>query len=153
MEEICKATGKFELKPKDLGNGYESIILQLSDKARHASMMMKANASVGQADVITRRSSANILFKRNDLTQLQEENNQTDKDEKQSNAKPLIATAGRRGSTILTSTAGGRGRGRGNRGSIIPHQSSMVQTDEVDEDKDLDDGLAHAFNKETVQKD
>jgi hypothetical protein len=150
MDEICKATGKYELKPKSLGDGYEStLILQSSDKARHASMIIKANASVGQSNEA--RRSTNILFKRNSFAQ--EETNQIDTEDKTSTAKPLIATAGRRGSTLLASGAvGGRGRGRGNRSSLVPHPSSIVSHDETVENTTLDEEVIKAFDEETVQK-
>ena len=114
MEEICKATGKYQLKPKNFGNGYESFVgVQSTDKARHASIMIKANASVGQSEP-QRRTSTNVLFKRTSLTP-SNEGEQTNFEEKNPNAKPLIVSAGGRGGNLL----GGRGRGRGNRGSII----------------------------------
>ena len=143
MEEICKATGKYQLKPKNFGNGYESFVVQSTDKARHASIMIKANASVGQSEP-QRRTSTNVLFKRTSFTQSSstEQSEQTNLEgEKNTNAngaKPLIVTAGggRGGSNLL---GGGRGRGRGNRGSIIPH--AKQEADEIQQSNDTDINL------------
>jgi hypothetical protein len=128
MEEICNATNTFELKPKQIGNGYESVAKQvnkqMNDKMRHGSIMIKANALMGHEGVNNRRSSANnILFKRSSVNQgaIEEEQPEQSLEVINSTAKPLIAFAGKRreSSTLINS---GRGRGRGNRSSIVNMQ-------------------------------
>jgi hypothetical protein len=133
MEEICNATNKFELRPKQIGIGYESFVKQINkqmnDKMRHGSIMIKANALIGQDGGSTnRRGSTNILFKRSSINQssvLEEEQSEQSSEEIINSAAkppPLILSVGKRSS--LTN-GGGRGRGRGNRSSI----TSMQQLD------------------------
>jgi hypothetical protein len=92
--------------------------------------MIKANASVGQSEP-QRRTSTNVLFKKNSFTQSpsNEQSEQTSFEEKNPNAKPLIVSAGGRGGNLL---GAGRGRGRGNRGSIIP----ILKHDETEQNEE-----------------
>ena len=144
MEEICNATNKLELRPKQIGIGYESFVKQINkqmnDKMRHGSIMIKANALIGQDGGSTnRRGSTNILFKRSSINQssvLEEEQSEQSSEEIINSAAkppPLILSVGKRSS--LTN-GGGRGRGRGNRSSITSMQLDPKAVVETVEDGD-----------------